>query len=211
MVSAVKECFVPRFDSKINPGRSSLRMVVWCWPSQLCMCNSDSFLDVSDQFPTTKRVGPGLERIGWEFVVILTAVRALCNFSKNSPRFSEATEEKTPFRLPNTRSYRAQLQNLEIARTKVNQPKQPLNKRTTVICFRNKCGTRNNRTTIVCSRSIDRFGDSKQRANQTTNVNKRPKKSTWTMKYSKACLTFCGQGIGRSSLAYLGTNKNNSH
>lgn len=52
------------------------------------MCNSDSFLDVNDQLPTTSLVGPGFERIGWEVVVIFTAVLALCSLSRNSPRFS---------------------------------------------------------------------------------------------------------------------------
>lgn len=85
----MKECLVPLLDSKMNPGRSSRNMVVCCWPSELCMCTSASFFETNDQLPTISRVGPGFERIGIELLVDLTAARALCNFSRNSPRFSE--------------------------------------------------------------------------------------------------------------------------
>ena len=80
---------MPRLDSKMNPGRSSRRMVVWCWPSELWMWISASFRDVRDQLPTTRRIGPGLERMGIEFTLLRTAALARCSFSKNSPRFSE--------------------------------------------------------------------------------------------------------------------------
>lgn len=90
----MNECLVPLFDSKINPGKSSLKMVVCCCPSELWMWISDSFLDVSDQLPTTSLVGPVLDNTGIELLVHLTAARARCNFSKNSPRFSVNKREK---------------------------------------------------------------------------------------------------------------------
>lgn len=64
LVSAVKECLVPLFDSKMKPGKSSLRIVACCWPSLLCIHNSLSFLLDNVQFPTTKRVVPGRESTG---------------------------------------------------------------------------------------------------------------------------------------------------
>ena len=43
-VSAVNECFVFLLDSKMNPGKSS-RKIVDCWcPSQLCICSSPSYV-----------------------------------------------------------------------------------------------------------------------------------------------------------------------
>ena len=39
-VSAVNVCLVPRFDWKRNPGRSSLRMVACCCPSEFMMLSS---------------------------------------------------------------------------------------------------------------------------------------------------------------------------
>ena len=56
------------------------------------MCNSASFLDVRDQFPTTNLVCPALESIGWELVVFFTAALARWSFSRNSPRFSTETQ-----------------------------------------------------------------------------------------------------------------------
>lgn len=84
----MKECFVPLLDSKMNPGKSSLKIVVCCCPSELWIWISASFLDVRVQLPTTSRVGPVLDNIGIELLVHLTAARARCNFSRNSPRFS---------------------------------------------------------------------------------------------------------------------------
>lgn len=89
LVSAVKECFVPRFDSKINPGKSSLSIVACCCPSLLWIDNSLSFLLDNAQLPTTSLVAPGRERIGWLTEFGFTWLRALCSFSKNSPRFSK--------------------------------------------------------------------------------------------------------------------------
>lgn len=85
----MNECLVPRFDSKINPGRSSLRIVACCCPSELWMWSSESLRDVRDQLPTTSRVGPGLERMGCDTEVFFTTALARCSFSRNSPRFSK--------------------------------------------------------------------------------------------------------------------------
>ena len=87
-VSAVNECLVPRFDSKTKPGSSSLRIVACCWPSELWIWSSPSFLQSRDQLPTTRRVGLRWVRTGWLGVPLFTCVRARWSFSRNSPRFS---------------------------------------------------------------------------------------------------------------------------
>lgn len=97
LVSAVNECLVPRFDSNIKPGRSSRKIVACCWPSELYMWSSDSLRDVKDQFPTTRRNDDGFVSIGWLVVFDFTADRALCSFSRNSPRFSATIHKKCLF------------------------------------------------------------------------------------------------------------------
>ena len=86
-VSALNVCFVPLFDSKTKPARSSRRMVACC-PSALCTDTSLSLVHVRDQLPTESRVEPGDDSRGWLGVPSFTWPRALWSFSRNSPLLS---------------------------------------------------------------------------------------------------------------------------
>ena len=85
---SVNECFVPRLDSRIKPGKSFRNIVACCYPSLLYMHSSHSFLLDNAQLPMTNLVVPGFDRIGWLTELGFTWLRARCSFSKNSPRFS---------------------------------------------------------------------------------------------------------------------------
>lgn len=90
-VSAVKVCFVPRFDSKRKPGSSSLSVVV-CWPSVFTTSKCPSCTHFNDQFPTVKLGPPGVERIDWLIALLGTCPLARCNLSRNSLLLSDELE-----------------------------------------------------------------------------------------------------------------------